>query len=38
VNAAERLDIRLDGSGDVHYQGDPRLTKHDDGSGDVSRD
>ncbi len=32
---AERLDVSLDGSGDVRYHGQPQLTQHDDGSGDL---
>jgi Putative auto-transporter adhesin, head GIN domain len=34
---AGRLDVNMDGSGDVRYHGRPQLTKHVDGSGDLSR-
>jgi hypothetical protein len=37
VRAARRLDVAVDGSGDVRYHGDPALTKHVDGSGELSR-
>ena len=37
VRAAGRLEVDLDGSGDVRYHGDPELTRHVDGSGDLSR-
>ena len=32
---ADRLDVSLDGAGDVRYHGHPELTRHDDGSGDL---
>ena len=35
VRADQRLDV--DGSGDVRYHGAPALTRHVDGSGDLSR-
>ena len=34
---ADRLDVRLDGSGDVHYHGNPVLSQSVDGSGDLTR-
>ena len=34
---AGAFDVRSDGSGDVEYHGDPSLTKHLDGSGDLSQ-
>ena len=37
VHAAERLDVKMGGSGDVRYRGEPRLTQQDDGSGEVER-
>jgi len=39
VRAAERLDVDVDvdGSGDVRYEGDPALTQHLDGSGELTR-
>ena len=37
VRADHRLDIDLRGSGDVRYHGHPALTRHVDGSGDLSR-
>ena len=37
VRAGHRLDLDIDGSGDVRYHGQPALTKHVDGSGDLSR-
>ncbi len=35
--SADRLDVTLDGSGDVRYRGKPRLTQNVDGSGDLRR-
>jgi hypothetical protein len=32
-----RLALDLDGSGDVRYRGDPALTQHVDGSGELTR-
>jgi hypothetical protein len=29
--------VSVDGSGDVEYHGEPSLTKHLDGSGDLSQ-
>jgi hypothetical protein len=37
VRADERLDVALDGSGDVRYHGRPALTERVDGSGDLRR-
>lgn len=37
VRAAERLDVDIQGSGDVRYDGDPALTRRVDGSGELSR-
>jgi hypothetical protein len=37
VRADERLDVDVDGSGDVRYHGDPALTQHVDGSGALTR-
>jgi hypothetical protein len=37
VRAAEQLAVNLDGSGDVRYHGDPALTQHVDGSGELTR-
>ena len=37
VRAEHRLEVDLDGSGDVRYHGDPALTRHVDGSGELSR-
>jgi Putative auto-transporter adhesin, head GIN domain len=34
---ADRLDVRLDGSGDVRYHGSPVLKQSVDGSGDLTR-
>jgi putative autotransporter adhesin-like protein len=34
---ADKLDVRLDGSGDVHYHGNPELSQNVDGSGDLTR-
>ena len=34
---SERLDVTVDGSGDVRYHGDPAVTQRVDGSGDLSR-
>jgi hypothetical protein len=36
VRADERLDVEVDGSGDVRYHGTPALTQHVDGSGNLS--
>ena len=35
--STKRLDVNVEGSGDVRYHGDPELTKDLDGSGDLSR-
>jgi len=38
VRASERLEVDIEGSGDVRYFGDPAaVTQHVDGSGDLSR-
>jgi hypothetical protein len=37
VRAGRRLDVWLDGSGDLRYHGHPALTRHVDGSGDLTR-
>ena len=37
ISAAERLAVEVDGSGDVRYHGDPAVTQHIDGSGELSR-
>jgi hypothetical protein len=34
---ADRLDVRVDGSGDVRYHGNPVLSQNVDGSGDLKR-
>lgn len=34
---ADRLDVTVDGSGDVRYHGDPQLKQSVDGSGDLRR-
>src|SRR4051794_514739 len=37
VNAGDRLDVTVDGSGDVRYRGNPTLTQHIGGSGGIDR-
>ncbi len=37
VRAADRIAIELDGSGDVRYHGDPVVSQHRGGSGDIMR-
>jgi hypothetical protein len=37
AGAVRRLAIELDGSGDVRYHGDPVVSQHRDGSGDIIR-
>jgi hypothetical protein len=36
VNASDTLDVRMSGSGDLHYLGSPKVTKDIHGSGSIS--